>query len=198
MPESPRAAAGLPATSRTVAVLATVAYPFAVYAGFGRVGPVWIALALAALLAWRAWAARDATWLAAAAGVAALGAASSLMGSALPLKLYPVLVSAALLLVFGVSLWRPPTVIERIARLTDPQLAPEGVAYTRRVTIAWCVFFVCNGGIALATVLWASDELWLAYNGFVSYIAMGAMFAGEWLLRRRHLASMRAAGAQGE
>lgn len=187
-----------PNASRMIAVLASVAYPFAVYAGFGRVGPIWVAIGLAALLAWRARAARDSTSLAAAAGVAALGAASVLMGSALPLKLYPVLVSAALLLVFGMSVRHPPTVIERIARLTDPQLSPQGVAYTRRVTIAWCVFFVCNGGIALATVLWGSDEVWLAYNGFVSYIAMGAMFAGEWLLRRRHLASVPVAGAHGE
>jgi uncharacterized membrane protein len=183
MPES--RAGRLPKASRALVVLATLAYPFAVYAGFGRVGPWLLAAGLALLLVLRAWAGRDPVWLAAAAGVFALGAASALGGTAVPLKLYPVLVSATLLLVFGVSLARPPTVIERIARLAQPALPPEGVAYTRRVTIAWCVFFVANGAAALATALWASDELWLAYNGFVAYLLMGLMFAGEWLVRPR-------------
>ena len=31
--------------------------------------------------------------------------------------------------------------IERIARLQHPDLPPEGVVYTRRVTQIWCVFF---------------------------------------------------------
>jgi uncharacterized membrane protein len=178
-------AGGRPRQSlRLPIVLATLAYPFVVYAGFGRVGPWVLAAALAGLLLLRAWAARDAMWLAAAAGVLVLGAASAQGGTAVPLKLYPVLVNAAFLAVFGVSLVRPPTVIERIARLTQSDLPPAGVAYTRRVTIAWCAFFVGNGAIAFATALWASDELWLAYNGFVAYVLMGLMFAGEWLVRR--------------
>ena len=62
---------------------------------------------------------------------------------------YPVLVNAILLAVFAASLWRPPTVIERIARLREPDLPPAAVVYTRRVTIVWSVFFALNGAAAL-------------------------------------------------
>jgi len=72
-------------------------------------------------------------------------------------------------------------------------LPAGGVAYTRKVTIMWCAFFVANGLAALATALWASNEVWLLYNGLVSYLLMGALFAGEWLVRRRIKARMAAA-----
>jgi uncharacterized membrane protein len=54
------------------------------------------------------------------------------------------------------------------------------------VTRAWCVFFVANGGIALWTALAASDATWALYNGAIAYVLIGAMLAGEWLLRPRH------------
>lgn len=31
----------------------------------------------------------------------------------------------------------------------------------------------------------AGEEAWALYNGFISYLLMGLMFAGEWLIRRR-------------
>jgi len=182
---------------KLLAAVATVAYPLVVYLGLGRWDPLWIALALAALLLLRAWSGRDPVWLAAGCGALALGAASGLGHSWLPLKLYPVLVSAVLLVVFGLSLWRPPTVVERIARLTEPELPPQGVAYTRKVTVAWCAFFVANGAIALATTLWGSEQAWLLWNGLLSYLAMGLFFAVEWMLRQRMRARVAAAGSHG-
>lgn len=175
--------------------LATVSYPLVVYLGLGRWHPAWLALALAALLLARAWAGRDPVWLLAGAGAALLGLASFLGNSWLPLKLYPVMVSAALLVVFAASLWRPPTVIERIARLAEPALAPQAIVYTRKVTQVWCGFFLLNGLAGLWTVLWGSDEAWLLYNGLLSYVFMGLLFAGEWLLRKRMQARLLAAGA---
>lgn len=176
-------------------VLLTVAYPFAVALGLGRVEPRWFAFALVSLALLRALVSRQALWWAAAAGAAVL-AAFSLAGQGwLPLKLYPVLVNAVLLLVFGVSLWRGPPVIERLARLAEPMLPPEGVAYTRRVTQAWCLFFALNGAAATATALWLSTDGWALYNGFIAYLLIGAMFAGEWLLRRRLKARLAADAA---
>jgi uncharacterized membrane protein len=103
----------------------------------------------------------------------------------LPLKLYPAMVSAAFLGVFAYSLLAPPTVIERMARGRGPALPPFVVAYTRRVTQAWCVFFLCNGAIALATALWAPEAVWSFYTGVVSYVLMGLLFAAEYLVRIR-------------
>lgn len=114
--------------------------------------------------------------------LAALTAASN---SAVPLKLYPVAVNAALLLLFGLSLWRGPSMVERLARLHEPNLDSAGVLYTRKVTQVWCGFFVLNGGLALCTALWASQQVWALYNGLIAYGLIGLLMAGEWCVRRR-------------
>jgi uncharacterized membrane protein len=180
----------LRALTTSLVALATVAYPLAVYVGMARLEPRRMALLLVALALARAAVSRQALWLVAAAGAAVLALAAGLGNAWLPLKLYPVLVNTVLLAVFGFSLWRPPTVIERLARLREPELPAAGVAYTRRVTQVWCGFFVFNGGIALATALWGSDAAWAFYNGLVAYVLMGALFGAEWLLRRRVRASL--------
>ncbi|WP_240433603.1 hypothetical protein [Solimonas sp. K1W22B-7] len=168
-----------------IVALLTLAYPFAVYWGLGRFEPRWLALLLVMLALLRAATRREPVWIAAAAGALVLAAVSMAGNAVLPLKLYPVLVSTALLLVFGISLWHPPSIIERLARLREPQLPPSAVAYTRKVTLVWCTFFVVNGSIALATALWAPDAVWALYNGLLSYLLMGLLFAGEWLVRQR-------------
>ena len=101
----------------------------------------------------------------------------------LPLKLYPVLVNIGMLLLFGLSLVHPPSVIERFARIHEPSLPDAVVRYARRVTQVWCVFFVLNGTIAMITSLYASDEVWVLYNGVIAYILMGVIFAIEYLFR---------------
>lgn len=100
------------------------------------------------------------------------------------IKLYPALVSFGMLVIFASSLFWPPPIIERFARLMDKNFPEEAVPYTRKVTIAWCVFFVLNGSVAVATTFYASQEVWAAYNGLISYILIGLMFAVEYLIRR--------------
>jgi uncharacterized membrane protein len=182
---------------KLLVTVATAAYPLLVYLGFGRWDPLWLALGLAALLFLRAWSGRDPMWLVAGVGAVLLAAATLLAGSWLPLKLYPVMVSVVLLAVFATSLWRGPTIIERIARISEPQLPPEGVAYTRKVTLAWCGFFLANGALSAATAVWASEQLWLLYNGLLSYLLIAAFFGIELVLRRRMRARTAAASAHG-
>jgi len=182
---------------KALVTLATIAYPLVVYLGFGRWDPVWLAGLLAALMFLRAASGRDAMWLVAGIGALLLGVATALGGGWVPLKLYPVMVSAVLLGVFGASLWRGPTVIERIARLSEPDLPPAAIAYTRKVTLAWCAFFVANGAIAAATALWASEQVWVLYNGLLSYVLVGLFFAAEWLLRQRLRARLAALPSHG-
>jgi uncharacterized membrane protein len=126
-------------------------------------------------------------WLAGALLLAALAIWNNAL---LPLKLYPVLVNLGMLAVFGYSLYAPPSVIERMARLSDPALPAYAVAYTRRVTQVWCGFFVINGTLAMVTAIWASAAVWSLYNGVLAYVLMGCLFAGEYLVRivvrRRH------------
>ena len=169
-----------------LAWLATLLYPLAIWLGLARFEPRWLGCVLLAVALLRAAVSREPVWLIAAAGALVLVIATFVFNDGLPLKLYPVLVNAALLGVFALSLWRPPTVIERLARLRHPDLPPEGVRWVTNVTKAWCLFFVLNGGIALWTALHASDATWALYNGAIAYVLIGAMLAGEWLLRPRH------------
>lgn len=101
------------------------------------------------------------------------------------LMYYPVAVNITLLAVFSYSLYRPPSVIEQLARLQTPDLSPHGQRYTFRVTQVWCLFFILNGTIALLTTLSGDVTLWALWNGFISYLLIGLLFAGEWCVRRR-------------
>lgn len=106
------------------------------------------------------------------------------------LKLYSVAVSATFLVTFGSTLFFEPTIIFRFAALQDKtirgSLAEKQIeAYCRKVTIVWCVFFICNGAVAAYTAFFASDFVWSVYNGGISYILMGLLFAGEFLVRRQ-------------
>ncbi|OWY28753.1 hypothetical protein [Herbaspirillum robiniae] len=172
---------GLPSLFGTLLILL---YPLLVWSAHGKVEPRLLALLLVAIAAARLLASRlsrNFRWMGVAA--LALAAPALLWNSLLPLKLYPVAISAGMLALFGYSLFRPPSIIERMARLTDPDLPPFAVAYTRRVTQVWCVFFAVNGSIAFATAMWASPAVWSMYTGVVSYVAMGVLFAGEYLVR---------------
>lgn len=173
--------------------LLTAAYPLLVWLGLARAQPRDVALLLAGLALLRALGQRgkpQATlWWWVAGAAALLAALAALLNQSLPLKLYPVLVNASLLGLFGLSLWQGPPVVERLARLTEPDLDERGQRYTRRVTQVWCGFFVVNGGLALATALWADEKTWALYNGLIAYLVMGTLMGGEWLLRQRLRAS---------
>ena len=106
-------------------------------------------------------------------------------GSQLSLKFYPVLMNLGFLTLFASSLLSPPSIVERLARLKEPDLPPEAVAYTYKVTQVWSVFFLFNGIIAAITALWTSDEVWMLYNGFIAYLLIGGLAGGEWLVRQR-------------
>ena len=122
-------------------------------------------------------------WLA-AAGIG-LSLASLLLRNGQLLLWYPVMVNGLFLLLFAGSLFSHMPLVERIARIREPALPPEGVRWTRRVTQVWCLFFIVNGGVALATCLSRNLSWWTWWNGLFSYLLMGLLLAGEWLLRQR-------------
>ncbi len=165
-------------------------YPLVVYVGLDYLGPRWLAVILLVVVSGRLLLVKlmgvsggqsHSFWLLLAAVAVTL--VTLVSGSAIGLKFYPVLVSLVLLVVFGLSLLRPPTVIERFARLQRADLPSYAVAYTRKVTWVWCGFFVANGVIAWSTV-YANDELWALYNGLLSYIAIGTLLVGEYPVRK--------------
>ena len=97
---------------------------------------------------------------------------------------YPVGLSTVFFIIFTSSLISPPTVVESIARIREPDLNAAGIAYTRKVTMIWSAFFVLNALIATWTVLHDDIKLWTLYNGLLAYIAMGTLFAAEMVVRR--------------
>jgi len=121
-------------------------------------------------------------WLSSGAGIL-LVLLAMLSDNADYFLFYPVVVNVAFLLVFAASIKWPPTVIERLARLQDPDLDDDGVIYTRRVTWVWCGFFILNGVTALVTI-GLGMEVWTLYNGVVSYVLMGLLFTGEFAYRK--------------
>ncbi len=163
----------------------TAVYPLAVYVLLNR-GDVRLAgLVVLLILALRS-VAPGATQLQVSVVLAVgalFAAAIALTNSETLARLYPVAVNTALLVAFGVTLKKPPCMIERIARATGVVLNEAGVRYTRVVTVVWCAFFLVNGGVALVTALVTSRETWALYNGLVSYVIAGALLVGERVVR---------------
>jgi acyl-coenzyme A synthetase/AMP-(fatty) acid ligase len=105
-----------------------------------------------------------------------------------PAKWYPVAVSGGMFFLFAGSFLRPPVIIFRFALRMDRTIRGSGrekpvERYCRKVTLLWCAFFLVNGGIAAATVF-QSNGAWLLYNGCISYILMGILFLGEFMVRQ--------------
>ena len=74
--------------------------------------------------------------------------------------------------------------IETFARLQDKNLPDKAIPYCRNVTKIWCLFLLANSLIALYTALLTDMETWALYNGLISYILMGLLFAGEFIYRK--------------
>ena len=165
-------------------VLLTAFYPLAIWFGQKHVEPRWLSLSLLLVILTRIHLLKkyrmSGIFIVAAIVLAIFAVWKNAL---LPLKLYPFMVNLGMLLLFGFSLFYPPPIVERIARVKEPILSPAAVLYTRRVTQVWCAFFVFNGGMALCTSFFASDATWSLYNGFIAYLLMGALFASEYLFR---------------
>ena len=172
-----------------VAVLLTLLYPLAVYLLIDEVDPrvllLGIGMLIIARLALGPLSKRPALLAGSAILLSIAIFASIKLAPETAVLFYPVLVNVAALSVFAASLFAGPPVIERIARLTEPDLPPSGIRYTRQVTIVWCGFFVLNGSVALLTAIFTSVATWALYNGLIAYLLMGTLFAGEWIVRQR-------------
>lgn len=102
----------------------------------------------------------------------------------LAVQAYPPILNLCLAATFGWSLFRPPTAIERIARLQTPNLPPDRVAYTRKITWIWTIFFLANACVASICALYFTVMIWTLWNGFIAYILIGILVSGELMFRR--------------
>ncbi len=173
-----------------LSAIVLLAYPFAVYFGIDKFGLSVMGILLAVLFVLRIFTAsktklKEFKQVAVVSGV--IGITLITLGVLFRSKgwllFYPVAVNASMLLVFASSLKQPQTIIERLARLQEPNLPQSGVEYTRKVTQVWCLFFLFNGLTALYTCF-LPMEIWTLYNGLISYILIGTLFAVEWIVRQ--------------
>ena len=172
-----------------LSAIVLLAYPFAIYYGLnqwglGTVAGVFGLLFLLRIIGSNKTRLRELKYIAWASGL--MGLVLTVFAFAFKetywFTYYPVGVNLFLFLLFFASLRQKKTFIERLARLQDPNLPDYAIAYTRTVTKVWCCFFIANGAVSLTTSF-ISMELWTLYNGLISYLLVGLLFAGEWLVR---------------
>lgn len=110
--------------------------------------------------------------------------AIALTNDELLMRMYPVIVNFGMLIAFGATLVRGPSMVERFARLTYADPPAHVVRYTHRVTQLWCGFFVINCIFSAYTAICWSRKAWWLYNGAIAYVLIGALFVGEFAWRK--------------
>lgn len=173
--------------AKVLALIATLCYPFVIWLGLQHFGLAFLALFLLIIAAIRLYSHRDQISFIIFVIAAILSALSIWQNHLLPLKLYPVIMNLMMLGLFVNSLFQKETIIEKFARLKEPNLPPKAIAYIRNLTKIWSVFFFFNGSVALYTALETSEKIWALYNGFIAYLLIGTLMGGEWLYRRYYL-----------
>jgi uncharacterized membrane protein len=185
----------------TLLLVLLVMYPFGIYALLEKYGVFTLGIALVFLAACRLLPLvpsnpKLALLLACAGGLFLLVLGYS--DSELLLKLYPTLINFGCLVTFSLTLIYPPSMIERIARLARMRMDRHSFSYTHKLTFVWCAFFAINGSIAGWYALNGSTQDWALYTGLYSYVAMGLLFAGEYIFRGYYKQRMRSLEAQDE
>jgi uncharacterized membrane protein len=104
-------------------------------------------------------------------------------------------VYGALGLTFALSLRRNKTPLcTRFADQVHGPLTPDEVAYTRRVTAAWAIFFITVDILSLLLYLRAPLRLWSIFINFCVLPLVATMFIAEFLVRGWVLPQGRRAG----
>lgn len=87
---------------------------------------------------------------------------------------------------FGSTLRQPQTpLITALAQRVHKLVTPAMRAYTRKLTLAWAIYFVVMAGLSLALFAWAPFDAWATFANLLTPMALGLMFGGEYLLRYR-------------
>ncbi len=105
--------------------------------------------------------------------------------------LLPAAMSAAVAAAFIGSLFGEISLVERFAKLHRGTLTPEIRWYCRWATRYWGVVLILNTILAAWSALGASMEMWLWYNGALSYLIIAGAFGAEYLVRLMYRARLK-------
>lgn len=99
----------------------------------------------------------------------------------------PVLIDLALCWAFARTLGggREP-LITRFARLEGRPLDARQLAYTRRLTLVWAVFFSGLAAVSMFLAWRAPPAVWSLFTNGAGYVMALLLFLGEHVLRRVH------------
>lgn len=98
------------------------------------------------------------------------------------LKFYPPICNFIIFSIFFGSLFCKETIIQKFARACGDKLEKPAWNYTRNITYIWCIFMFINLLISIWTIF-MPDKVWILYNGCISYILIGLLFAAEYIVR---------------
>jgi uncharacterized membrane protein len=73
--------------------------------------------------------------------------------------------------------------ITRLARSVHGSLSPELVAFTRRVTVAWCTFFAAQVLVSMLLFAFAPFDFWSMFVNLLNIPLLVLMFVGDHLYR---------------
>lgn len=97
--------------------------------------------------------------------------------------LVPSFAYLSLAVLFGHTLWSPPSLLERLVRLQFPEFKPGIAEYLYRLTGVWTLFFLINVVICALLPVLAGQQVWAIYTGVIVYGLMGVLGIGEWFYR---------------
>lgn len=177
------------ATSITCLV---VVYPF-LSAYLARHGySAQILVLFAGLTAWRGIQFRKWTWRLLALLLAGSFLAAAYLANVYFVWLIPSFVYLWLTVLFGYTLWSPPSLCERLVRLQFPEFKPGIAEYLREVTWVWTIFFAVNAPVCALLPFLAGQQAWTLYTGLLVYVLMSVLAIGEWFYRRKRFPDLEA------
>jgi uncharacterized membrane protein len=163
-----------------------IVYPAVVFFLRDATSPLWFVLAALAIVGLRLVLGNTGEyWRPALVATGIVLVALAAVDAAFAARAYPVLLSLAFSGVFAITLWHPPSLVERLALASGQQWSAKLQRYCRKVTVVWTLWLAANAFIAAIFALRGDDQAWALWTGAVSYAVSGLLFAGEWTVRQK-------------
>ena len=93
------------------------------------------------------------------------------------------MISLTFITVFAMSFKTVP-IIERFARLAEPNLSDAEVRYCRKLTKAWMGVLVANSLLVFSAAFVENELIWSILVGPASYALLGSAFVVEYPYRK--------------
>ena len=107
--------------------------------------------------------------------------------SPIVIRLYLPLADLAYITILVTSLFIPPPLTYYLFDTFDKSIKTKIPKekfdrYCFGAAVAWCVYFVIDSIIALIIAFCGSEDLWRIYCGFITYVNIGLIFIGEFII----------------